>query len=547
MSSVPPNTPPNTPPGGAPPPPYPPYDPKTQWRVYREQQKAAWRAQRDAWKAQRSAWKGAHAGPYVPRVPSVVGPILLIGVGVVSLLVVTGHIASADFWRWYGRWWPLLLIGAGLALLGEWALDMRRETPVRRSGSFVGMLVLLALLGVCAAGWSNAWGPFRAQWGDQNDNFFNVFGLPEHDNDVQVLNTQIPANATVEIENPRGDISITAADGQNIDVQAHEVAFANSDAEAKKIFDAEAPHMTVSGNIVLVKSDSTNSGRLNLTIAVPKTARVTVNTGRGDVTAAELGQGVSVTAPHGDVHLSSVTGPVQVHMANDKHDFSAHQVTGDVNVEGHCNDLTFSQITGRVVVAGEIFGEVHMEGISGPVNLHTSVTDVQLAQLVGDLTLNSDDLRVTEAKGPVRVTTHSKDVDLTQIYGDSYVEDRNGRIAVAPAGSYGVEAQNSKGDVELTLPPSASATVNARTHNGDIVSEYPTPSSGGENKSVSFTVGSGGSRIVLSADNGDVRIKKGTAFPAAPPPPAVSMAPKAPALPNTPHFKAKTPVAPEQQ
>ena len=40
MSSVPPNT----PPGGGPPPPYPPYDPKTQWRVYREQQRAAWRA-----------------------------------------------------------------------------------------------------------------------------------------------------------------------------------------------------------------------------------------------------------------------------------------------------------------------------------------------------------------------------------------------------------------------------------------------------------------------------------------------------------------------
>ena len=57
MSSVPPYTPPG---GGAP----PPYDPRTQWRVYREQQKAAWRAQRDAWKAQRHAWKAAYGyGP----------------------------------------------------------------------------------------------------------------------------------------------------------------------------------------------------------------------------------------------------------------------------------------------------------------------------------------------------------------------------------------------------------------------------------------------------------------------------------------------------
>ncbi len=102
MSTVPPNT----PPGGAPPP-IPPYDPKTQWRVYREQQKAAWRAQREAWKAQRYAWKAGYVGAYGPRVPSVVGPIILIGVGVVALLVVTGHIDAGNFWSWYGHWWPL--------------------------------------------------------------------------------------------------------------------------------------------------------------------------------------------------------------------------------------------------------------------------------------------------------------------------------------------------------------------------------------------------------------------------------------------------------
>ena len=72
---------------------------------------------------------------------------------------------------------------------------------------------------------------------------------------------------------------------------------------------------------------------------------------------------------------------------------------------------------------GEIFGDVHMENIAGPVHLHTSVTDLELATLPGDLTLNSDDLRVTEAKGQVRVITHAKDVDLSQIYGDTYVDD----------------------------------------------------------------------------------------------------------------------------
>jgi len=537
MSSVPPNM----PPGGGAPPPYTPYDPKTQWRVYREQQKAAWRAQRDAWKAQQHAWKaGYRGGVYVPHVPSIVGPILLVGFGVVALLVVTGHIASGEFWAWYAHWWPLLLIGAGLALLGEWALDMRREVPVRRGGSFVGIIFLLAIIGCSAAGWNNWWGPFRAQFGDQGDDFFNTFGQPERDNDQQVLNTQIPSNASIEIQNPRGDVSITSADTSSVQVQAHEVAYAGSDSDAKKIFDTEAAHVTVSGNAVLVKSDGNNSGRLNLTITVPKSARVIVDAGRGDLTAAGLGAGINITASHGDVHLSAISGSVQVHSSTGKHDISAHQVDGDLTIDGSCNDLTLSEIKGKVAQTGEILGDVHMENVSGAVHLHTSVTDLQVAELPGDLTLDSDDLRVSQARGQVRIVTHAKDIDLNQIYGDTFVDDTRGEISIAPAGPYSVDAKNGKGDVEVTLPPNASATVNARTRNGDISSDYTMPEVGdGENKVANFRIGSGSAKIDLSADVGDLHIKKGSGFA------AEGSTPTPTPEPNAPHLKTPKPLPPQ--
>jgi DUF4097 and DUF4098 domain-containing protein YvlB len=544
MSSVPPGYPPG---GGQPP--YPPYDPKTQWRVYREQQKAAWRAQRDAWKAQRQAAKQGYVGAYGPSVPSIVGPIILVAIGVISLLIVTGHIVAADFWNWYGTWWPLLLIGAGLALLGEWALDMRRQVPVRRTGSFVGLLIFLAILGFCATGWSHS-RPWFQRFGDHNDfdaddNFFNMFGMPEHDTDFQPLNAQIPSDAAVEIQNPQGDTTITAGDGPNIEVQAHEVAFANSDSAAKGIFAAEAPHLTVSGGAVLVKPDSNNSkGRVNLTVTVPRSARVTVKVGKGDVTAAGLGSGINVYSPHGDVHLNAITGSIQLHFSNGKHDFSAHQVDGDLTTDGNMNDLTLSDIKGKFTQSGEILGDVHMENVTGAVHLHTSVTDLQVAQLPGDLTLDSDDLRVSEAKGNVRVVTHAKDVDLSQIYGDTYVEDRDGRISVEPAGRYAVEAKNDKGDVELTLPPNAAVSVSAQTRNGDIVSDYPMPSLGdGENKVASFQIGSGGPRVYLSTDNGDLHIKKGSGF--ASPSPESSTPEAGTAAPKAPHLKAPKAAPPE--
>ncbi len=522
------NMPPNMPPGGGAPPPIPPFDPKIQWRVYREQQRAAQRAQRDAWRAQRHALKANYAGAYGPRVPSVVGPIILVCIGVVALLVVTGHIDSGAFWSWYGQWWPLLLIAAGLALLAEWVLDMRRKTPVRRSSGFIGILIVLAIVGAVAASHNHFWGPF-GPFGDNN--FFSALGGPEHDSDQPVDSRQIPANASIEILIPRGDVNITAGDQPNLEVQAHEVAFAGSDAEAKKIFDSVAAHVTVSGSAVLIQSQSNSRGKVNLTVTVPKSAKVTVNAGWDNVTATGLGAGIDVTA-RGDVHLNSMAGPVVAHFPRGRHDeFSAHDIQGDLTLEGDLNDLTLSNIKGAVTQDGNLDGDVHLESISGPVRLHTSVTTVELGELPGDLTLDSDDLRITDAKGLVRVVSHSKDIDLSQIYGDSIVEDRDGRIAVEPAGNFGVEAKDSKGNVEISLPPDASATVSGRTHNGDIVTDFGLQVSGEENKTVTGKIGSGMARITLSTDNGDLHIKRGQPFLSAPAAAGVS------APPNARHLK----------
>jgi DUF4097 and DUF4098 domain-containing protein YvlB len=512
MSSVPPN-----PPGGAP----PPYDPKTQWRVYREQQRAAWRAQRDAWRAQRHAWKYSYRGAYGPRVPSLVGPIILISIGIVGLLLVTGYISGYTFWGWYGHWWPVLLIVAGLAMLAEWVIDSRRQTPVRRGGGFVGILIFLAIVGICAAGATGSWDWMRTNFG--NNDFFNHWGLPEHDLDQQVLNTAVPANSSLNIDDPRGDVSIAAGDGPNMQVEAHLVAYANSDADAKKIFDAVAPHSTVSGSTVSIRSEGHDNGRVNLTVTVPRSVRVTVNAGHGDVSATGLAAGISITAPHGDTRLSAITGPVGMHFSGGKQDFSAHQIQGDIVADGNCNNLTFSDIQGRITTTGEILGEVHIANVSGPISLHTSVTDLQVASLPGELTLDSDDLRVVEVKGAVHVVTHDKDVTLSQIYGDTFVQDSTGDISLAPAGAYSVEASNGKGGVDLTLPPNAAGTVDGHTQNGDIESDYPLTISGDANKSVSGKIGAGGPKIVLNAVNGDLRITKGPPVPPQPPSPGAQM------------------------
>jgi DUF4097 and DUF4098 domain-containing protein YvlB len=533
MSTVPPGS---VPPGGGAGGQQPPYDPRTQWRAYREQQKAAWRAQRDAWKAQRYAYKAGYVGAYGPRVPSIVGPLILVAIGVIALLIMSGVIHGTDFFDWYGKWWPMLLILAGVGLLVEWMIDQRREVPVRRGGGFVGVLILLAFVGVVSGLASRNWDSWHTGWNDHDD-FSSMFGRPQHDQDQQVLNTTVPANASIQIENPRGDVSITAGEGANVQVQAHQIAYADSDEAAGKIFDAEAAHVTVSGGTVIVKSPGHNNGAVNLTVVVPKNAAVNVEAGRGDVTAAGLGAGATITASRGDVHLSNIAGSVQVHFSSNKGDFSAHQVTGDITADGKCNDLTLSEIKGKVTINGDIFGETHFENLAGGVHLHTSITDLEFGDLPGDLTLNDEDLHITEAKGGVRVTTHSKNIDLAQVSGDAYIDDRDGNISIEPVGVYSVEARNSHGhgDVVVTLPGNASATVDGRTRNGDIVSDFPLSISGDESKTVTGRIGGGQAKITLSTDVGDVRIKRGEEQNAvAPLTPATPKVPKAPKAPKAP-------------
>src|SRR3954470_5069324 len=111
------------PPSGNTPPPG--WDPRMQRRYWRDQaraQRAAVRAQAAQWKYQARAMRRG----------SILAPVLLITIGVVFLLIQTNRIDRVHFWTWYGQWWPLLLVGAGLVVLLEWAVDQHQMRDPNR-------------------------------------------------------------------------------------------------------------------------------------------------------------------------------------------------------------------------------------------------------------------------------------------------------------------------------------------------------------------------------------------------------------------------------
>ena len=463
------------------------------------------------------------------RRPSLIGPVLLIAVGVIALLVETNRLNAFRLWDWYMRWWPLLLIGVGLLSLGEWWLDRQRGRGYRSShGGLIALILCFALFGYLAG--SSARGlhgiHIFGHGGEEDDLFAHLLGH-QHDDDRN-LNQQIPAGAQVDIQVPHGDVSVTASGDDQIHVQAHLVVYAANDRAAKRSLDALAPRLAVNGSSVTLRAADGNDGRADLTIEIPKGAVPDIAAGHGDVTLESLAGPANVSADRGDVKADNLGGALKVRMG--KGDFSAHAIYGDLTLQGHMDDVSVSDVQGAASLAGDFFGDTNVAQITALVHFHSSRTDVQLVRLPGNLSMDSGDLQLNNAAGPARITTNAKDVVCTGITGDLRVEDGDGDISIGVVPPLGEsQVHNRNGAINLTLPQGAGFRLRATARNGNIDSKLSLPvNSAGEGQTIAGQVGTGGPSIELIADHGDIAIAAVEAEPPAPPAPPEPPAPPAP-------------------
>jgi Toastrack DUF4097/LiaF transmembrane domain len=526
MAAPPPNPPPNP---GQYPPQYP-QDPRRQARDWARAQRDQMRAQRHYWRAY---WRGG-------RRPSIAGPIVLLAVGVIALLIEMGRINGYAVWNWYVQWWPLLLIAFGVISLLEYFFDRGDPYSGRRSGGgFVVLLILLVFLGWGAHS-ARHWGAIGRGLGMNNNDFLFMFG-EEHDNDVQ-MSQAAAANGTVNVQNPRGDVTVTASTDNQIHVQAHEVVHTSSDKSAQKAFDEIRPQITTAGSGLIVSVPSHNGAAVDLTLTVPEKSFVTVNANHGDVSVEGLKNNADVTAGQGDVKFDAIAADVHAHMSDG--DFSAHAISGQVFLNGHAEDVTLSEVKGQAVMDGEFFGDTHLEQMGGSIHFHSSRTAIDMPKLNGDLTLDSDDLTANQTGGPLRIETRSKNIELTQAEGDIHIENSDGDVNVTAAAPLGnVEIMNRTGGLTLTVPANANfAVTGSTTDDSDLQTDFALPvTTNGDQKQISGTVGSGGVKVDITTTHGNLELRKGSAE--TPPPPVAPASPKVTGPVR--HLRApKTPVNP---
>ncbi|HTH52359.1 MAG TPA: DUF4097 family beta strand repeat-containing protein [Edaphobacter sp.] len=511
-------TPPYPPPPGSP---YPP--PQGDWRHQRRVMREQARMQRDYLRAQQAAYRAQYRSN---RRTSIVGPLMIITIGVVFFLIQTGRISAHFFWAWYGRWWPVLLIGAGLIMLLEWGWDQyfhSEEPQFRRRSLGGGVFVLLLFIGLLGMIFSSFHGGSFAKSFNLNPDNMDEFLGDKHESD-QALNQALTAGTSLNIDNPRGNVVVAGtSDDNQIHVQVHKEVYTRSDSEADTRAQQLSPKMETDGSVLRLTVPSIEGTRADLNITLPPSAPVTVTANRGDIHVASIKAPVTVTANHGDISLTAISGPIISRINNGDSSVTVHSASGPVSVEGRAHDLTFSNIDGPATMNGEFFGTTHLEHITGGVRFHTSRTDLRFNRLDGESEISSSNISADQVAGPLTLATGNKDVSLERVSGDISITNRNGSVDLTSAAPLGnITIQNRNGSVDLVMPDNANFTVQAETVNGDLENDFSLPeqSSGDSNhKSYNGTVGKGGPLVRIDTTQQDISIKKASIAPIPPKPP----------------------------
>ncbi len=172
-------------------------------------------------------------------------------------------------------------------------------------------------------------------------------------------------------------------------------------------------------------------------------------------------------------------------------------------------DLSVINLKGKV--DGETSGgNIRLEAIGGTMTMETSGGNVHAERIEGEMRVETSggNIVVSEVRGNISVSTSGGEISIGGVDGKIRAETSGGSIAVKVHDrNQGVYAETSGGDIDITLPVSARAMIDASTTGGEVTCELPLTTTGKIDESrVRGTVNGGGELIHAYTSGGNVRI-----------------------------------------
>ena len=286
-----------------------------------------------------------------------------------------------------------------------------------------------------------------------------------------------------------GDITVKAVDGQQVVV--HIVARGSQSVvdELKLSAEQTADGVLVEALRPAKLSFSFGNNETRIEVTVPKRYRASLKTSGGDMMVSGLHGDLKGKTSGGDIKLSDIDGPIDVHTSGG--DVTATRTTGDMKLGTSGGDVVVSQAKGRVD-ASTSGGGLHFDTIEGSVHGHTSSGDVIGKSLAGDVDVSTSggDVKLARVDGKVRANTSGGNVDCEVV-----------------GANRGIWANTSGGNIVLTVAKDITATLDAASSGGKIISELPVTTTIAGNKRLTGPINGGGETIYARTSGGSVTLR----------------------------------------
>jgi DUF4097 and DUF4098 domain-containing protein YvlB len=441
---------------------------------------------------------------------SIFSGLLLIVLGILFLLA-RFH-PDLGIWHLFWRFWPVLIILWGLAKLVDHIGAQRTgdlRPPLLTGGEAA--LLLLVVLVLAAMG-------IYAKVREKNPGMnmdLDVFSHKANQSEELPPKTLAPG-AHVLVTTALGSIVAHVGDSNELRVSVTETAEATNESAAENLLKSlkVVIDQTHDGYSVHPVNQEEREGHVTVDfdVTLPKSASLSAESHRGDVSVSGLAGAVSATSQAGDIEVHDVGSDLTIQLM--KGDARVDNVSGNVRLSGRGNEIEVNDVAGDANLQGEFFGPVRIRNVSNTTRYTSQAGELTLAHLTGVLELDSGQIEISDVGGFAKLVTHDKDIQVENVAGRLDIAGTHGDIKVtyAQPPREDINIANGTGEVDLTLPANSTFEISAFSKSGEVQSDFEAPGlqpadDNGTGR-LSGKVGSAGPKISIATSYGTIYLRK---------------------------------------
>lgn len=275
-------------------------------------------------------------------------------------------------------------------------------------------------------------------------------GIAHADRDVEE-SYPLAADGRVEITNISGEVKVIGWSGDTVEISGRletgveELSISSSNSRLR--IEVELEHRMRTG------------GSAWLTVKMPSTAGIEVETVSADISVEEVS---------GEVSLESISGRV--------------------DISGNPTSVEASSVSGNVIAASTA-GRSELETVSGDIIVRSARGRLETAVVSGDIEIEGGTL---------------DNLDAESVSGSIF-------CAARPTENARFSLETMSGTIEMVVSRDTNAEYYVETYSGSISNEIGPPAQRTDKyapgKELRFSTGSGGARVVVESFSGSVKLR----------------------------------------